>query len=194
MCRYMNLNAFGTDNFLRGTIRGRLTQLRRDDLQIDNEGVQSLSTSELQHACQSRGIRTPGMSPARLRNELSAWISLHLYKRVSGVLLILSRAFLFDRQIQDKEDEQSIIVNSLGAVLSGLPDNLVSMSPRCWTGILDSCAFILQLNEAELEVESETATYKKKLDVLQEQEELIEDEKEQEEVLSQHSLEEASRN
>jgi hypothetical protein len=39
-----------------------------------------------------------------------------------------------------------------------------------------------QLNEAELEVDSEKATYKKKLEVLQEQEELIEDEAEQEEV------------
>lgn len=37
-----------------------------------------------------------------------------------------------------------------------------------------------QLNEAELEVDSDQATYKQKLDVLQQQEELIEDEKEQE--------------
>jgi len=31
MCRYMNINAFGTDNFLRYTIRKRLAQLGRDD-------------------------------------------------------------------------------------------------------------------------------------------------------------------
>lgn len=37
-----------------------------------------------------------------------------------------------------------------------------------------------QLNEAELEVDSDKATYKKKLEVLQQQEELIEDEQEQE--------------
>lgn len=37
-----------------------------------------------------------------------------------------------------------------------------------------------QLNEAELEVNSEKASYKQKLEVLQQQEELIEDEKEQE--------------
>jgi len=48
----------------------------------------------------------------------------------------------------------------LESVLSGLPDNL--------------------LNEAELEVDSEKASYKQKLDVLQQQEELIEDEEEQE--------------
>ena len=39
---------------------------------------------------------------------------------------------------------------------------------------------MLQLNEAELEVDSDQASYKQKLEVLQQQEELIEDEKEQE--------------
>lgn len=36
------------------------------------------------------------------------------------------------------------------------------------------------MNEAELEVDSDKASYKQKLEVLQQQEELIEDEKEQE--------------
>ncbi|KZT33992.1 LETM1-domain-containing protein [Sistotremastrum suecicum HHB10207 ss-3] len=164
MCRYMNINAFGTDNFLRGTIRGRLTQLRRDDHQIDTEGINALSVPELQQACQSRGIRTLGVSPSRLREELATWINLHLYNRVSGVLLILSRAFVFDRKLD--EHDGSPIIKSLEAVLSGLPDNL--------------------LNEAELEVDSDKATYKKKLEVLQQQEELIEDEAEQEQA-QEHS-------
>lgn len=38
----------------------------------------------------------------------------------------------------------------------------------------------IQLNEAELEVDSDNASYKQKLEVLQQQEELIEDEEEQE--------------
>ena len=38
----------------------------------------------------------------------------------------------------------------------------------------------LKLNEAELEVDLERASYKQRLEVLQEQEELIEDEEEQE--------------
>ncbi|KAL0579948.1 LETM1 domain-containing protein ylh47 [Marasmius crinis-equi] len=159
MCRYMDLNAFGTDNFLRGAIRSRLLNLRRDDQAIYSEGVDSLSTSELQGACQSRGIRTTGVSPARLRDELTEWINLHLHNRVSGVLLILGRAFHFDRKPSD-EDGKTTVIKSLESVLSGLPDNL--------------------LNEAELEVDSEKASYKQKLEVLQQQEELIEDEEEQE--------------
>jgi LETM1 and EF-hand domain-containing protein 1 len=31
VCRYMNVNAFGTDNYLRGQIRGRLERIRKDD-------------------------------------------------------------------------------------------------------------------------------------------------------------------
>ncbi|KAK0450799.1 LETM1-like protein-domain-containing protein [Armillaria borealis] len=160
MCRYMGLNAFGTDNFLRGAIRSRLLHIRRDDQLIESEGVDELSTAELQAACQSRGIRTSGVSPARLREELTTWINLHLHNRVSGVLLVLGRAFHFDRKAGENEDGKTNVIKSLESVLSGLPDNL--------------------LNEAELEVDSDKASYKQKLEVLQQQEELIEDEEEQE--------------
>ncbi|KAH9048224.1 LETM1-domain-containing protein [Lactarius hengduanensis] len=160
MSRYMDLNAFGTDNFLRGAIRSRLMQIRRDDQVILSEGVDELSTAELQHASQSRGIRTYGVSPARLREELSTWIQLHLSERVSGVLLVLGRAFEFDRKPGEDENSRTGVVRSLEYVLSGLPDIL--------------------LNEAELEVDSERASYKQRLEVLQQQEELIEDEEEQE--------------
>lgn len=125
MARYMGINAFGTDNFLRGQIRARLLTLRRDDQLIDSEGVDSLSTAELQAACQSRGIRTSGISPARLREELATWILLHLHQRVSGVLLVLGRAFNFDRKAGDDEDGKTAVISSLESVLSGLPDNLV---------------------------------------------------------------------
>ncbi len=165
MSRYMGLNAFGTDNFLRGAIRARLLHLRRDDQLINAEGVDELSVAELQAACQSRGIRTTGISPARLRDELRSWIELHLKSRVSGVLLILGRAFNFDIKpvvggSGEEDDGKTAVIKSLESVLSGLPDNL--------------------LNEAELEVDSDKASYKQKLEVLQQQQELIDDEAEQE--------------
>ena len=125
MSRYMDLNAFGTDNFLRGAIRSRLLQIRRDDQAIFSEGCDELSTAELQHACQSRGIRTYGVSPARLRDDLRTWIDLHLHERVSGVLLILGRAFEFDRKPGEEESSRAVVVRSIEHVLSGLPDNLV---------------------------------------------------------------------
>jgi LETM1 and EF-hand domain-containing protein 1 len=86
---------------------------------IHAEGVDSLSTKELQQACQSRGIRFSGVSPARLREELEQWIELHYTNRISGVLLVLSRAFNF-------EQKGDGVLRSLEATLSSLPDNLVS--------------------------------------------------------------------
>jgi len=153
MCRYMNINAFGTDNFLKHQIRARLEKIRVDDMMIHAEGIDSLSTKELQQACQSRGIRFTGVSPARLREELEQWIDLHYTNKISGVLLVLSRAFHFD-QTGDS------VLRSLEATLSSLPDNL--------------------LNEAELNVSGDASSYKQKLEVLKQQQELIEDEAEQE--------------
>ncbi|RGB24282.1 LETM1-like protein [Rhizophagus diaphanus] len=158
MCRYMNLNAFGTDNFLRYQIRNQMRSIREDDKMIMAEGVDSLTIPELQHACQSRGIRTIGVSPARLRSELNQWLDLHLNHKVPSTLLILSRAFSFaDR------NELANQAEALQATLNSLPDNLV--------------------NETELQVSEAdgAATYKQKLEVIEEQEELIADEKAQEE-------------
>ena len=120
---------------------------------IHAEGTESLSTKELQHACQSRGIRFHGVSPSRLRQELEQWIDLHYTHRISGVLLVLSKAFNFEQQSDG-------VFKSLEATLSSLPENL--------------------LNEAELSVSGDAASYKEKLEVLQQQQELIEDEAEQE--------------
>ncbi|GAA6001024.1 hypothetical protein JCM10207_007379 [Rhodosporidiobolus poonsookiae] len=160
MCRYMNLNAFGTDIFLRFTIRNRLQKIKEDDRVIEGEGLDALSLAELQSACQSRGIRTLGVSEEHLRSELAQWVDLHLHHGLSGTLLILSKAFAFNRGPGAEAEGGDEIMRSLKDTLASLPDNLV--------------------NEAELEVSSDSASYKQRLEVLQQQEELIEDEEEQE--------------
>ena len=70
---------------------------------------------------QSRGGRTTGVFPARLRDELStSWIELHLHNRVSGVLLILGRAFHhFNRNPGELEDEdgKTAMIKNLESVL-----------------------------------------------------------------------------
>ncbi|KAG0148987.1 hypothetical protein CROQUDRAFT_669477 [Cronartium quercuum f. sp. fusiforme G11] len=158
MCRYMNINAFGTDNFLRYTIRNRMRHLAADDALIDAEGIESLSATELRHACQSRGIRSMGVDEAELRKELEQWIDLHLHRGLSATLLILGRAFAFNRGGDTEKGDSTL--ESLKDALSSLPDTL--------------------LNEAELEVSQDTVTNKQRLAVLEEQEELIADESEQE--------------
>ncbi|KAF9291757.1 hypothetical protein BGZ68_002476 [Mortierella alpina] len=158
MSRYMNLNAFGTDNFLRYQIRNKMNSIKQDDKLIMAEGVDSLTTRELQAACQSRGIRTGGVSPARLRSELSQWLELNLTYAIPSSLLILSRAFSFS----DSKD-LATPVEALQATLSSLPDSLLTET---------------ELHVSELEG---AATPQQKLEVLEQQEELIADELAQEE-------------
>ncbi|KAI8384752.1 LETM1-like protein-domain-containing protein [Radiomyces spectabilis] len=155
MCRYMNINAFGTDNFLRFQIRNRMRQIKADDRAIQAEGIEAMTLQEINVACAARGIRTIGTSSDRLRDELAQWLDLHLNHHVPSTLLILSRAFSFTDHMTTEE--------ALRATFNSLPDNLV--------------------NETELQVLElvGATTYKQKMDVLEQQQELIDDESEQEE-------------
>ena len=160
MTKYMNLNAFGTDMMLRYQIRHRMRQIKRDDRAIYDEGVDSLSVPELQMACASRGIRTQGMSPGRLRDDLQMWLDLRLKEGVPSTLLVLSNAFMYT---QGKDSEIDNQIGALQAVLSSIPEEL--------------------FHEIELEVHNAegAATNKQRLEVLKEQQELIEEENEQNE-------------
>ncbi|OAJ41558.1 hypothetical protein BDEG_25134 [Batrachochytrium dendrobatidis JEL423] len=163
MAKYMNLNAFGTDAFLRHLIERRLQYFAADDRLIASEGVDALTISELQQVCLARGIRTVGVSPARMRSELQQWLDLHLVHKIPSSLLLLSQAFLTTERLPASSDEAlNSRAEALQATLSSLPHQVI--------------------NEAQLKVSEAggVATYKQKLDVLKEQEEMIADELEQE--------------
>ncbi|KAF2281252.1 MRS7 family protein [Westerdykella ornata] len=158
ICRYMNMTSFGTDNFLRYQIRVRMRQIKRDDRAIAFEGVSSLSVPELQTACASRGLRTHGVSPARLREDLQTWLDLRLKHGVPSTLLVLSNAFVY---AQGKESEMTSQLAALEAVLSSIPEELY--------------------HEVELDIHTieGAATNKQRLEVLKEQQDLIEEENQQ---------------
>ena len=161
MCKYMNLNTFGTDAMLRYQIRHRMRQIKRDDKAISYEGVDSLSVPELQMACASRGLRTHGMSPSKLREDLQMWLDLRLKYNIPSTLLVLSNAYMYT---SGKDSEISSQIDALQAVLSSIPEEL--------------------FHEIELEVHNAegAATNKQRLEVLKEQQELIEEENEQQET------------
>jgi LETM1 and EF-hand domain-containing protein 1 len=154
----MNMTSFGTDNFLRYQIRVRMRQIKRDDRAIAFEGVNSLSVPELQAACASRGLKTHGVSPARLREDIQTWLDLRLKYGVPSTLLVLSNAFVY---AQGKESEMTSQLDALEAVLSSIPEELY--------------------HEVELDVHTKegAATNKQRLEVLKEQQELIDEENEQ---------------
>jgi len=157
----MNLHTFGTDAMLRYQIRHRMRQIKRDDKAISFEGVDSLSVPELQMACASRGLRTHGMSPAKLREDLQMWLDLRLKYNIPSTLLVLSNAYMYTSGKDAEIDSQ---IDALQAVLSSIPEEL--------------------FHEIELEVHNAegAATNKQRLEVLKEQQELIEEENLQEDV------------
>lgn len=159
ICKYMNLNSFGTDAMLRYNIRHRMRQIKRDDRAIFYEGVETLSVPELQMASASRGIRTHGVSPARLREDLSMWLDLRLKQGVPSTLLVLSNAYVYAQG--GKEAEMASQIDALQSVLSSIPEEL--------------------FHEIELEVHNAegAATNKQRLEVIKEQQELINEENEQ---------------
>ncbi len=160
ICRYMNLNTFGTDTMLRYQIRHRMRQIKRDDRVISFEGVDSLNVSELQMACASRGIKTHTVSPARLREDLQSWLDLRLKHGVPSTLLVLSNAYMYGEKGAEESGFDAQI-HALTGVLSSIPEEL--------------------FHEIELEVHNAegAATNKQRLEVLKEQQELIDEENEQ---------------
>lgn len=171
ICKYMNLNTFGTDAMLRYQIRHRMRQIKRDDKAISFEGVDSLSVPELQMACASRGLRTYGMSPAKLREDLQMWLDLRLKYNIPSTLLVLSNAYMYTSGAGKEIDTQ---IEALQAVLSSIPEEL--------------------FHEIELEVHNAegAATNRQRLEVLKEQQELIEEENEQAESTKESNKEASS--
>ncbi|KAG0015293.1 hypothetical protein BGZ81_011763, partial [Podila clonocystis] len=188
MCRYMNLNAFGTDAFLRYQIRTQMNSIKEDDKLIMAEGVDSLTAQELFNACQTRGMCTLDVTSERMKSELVQWLDLHLTHSIPSTLLTLSRAFSFSQYPTSTSTSTSttttarsqsttpateasippIAAEALQATLSSLPETLVSQT---------------KIRVSELE--GSPATAKQKLDVLKQQEELIAKEKLQEDALKE---------
>lgn len=92
LCRLLELQSIGTNNFLRFQLIMKLRAIRADDKLIAEEGVESLNVNEVQAACRVRGMRSLGVTEERLREQLVQWLELHLNQQIPTSLLLLSRA------------------------------------------------------------------------------------------------------
>ncbi|KAH7865516.1 hypothetical protein Vadar_007655 [Vaccinium darrowii] len=155
MCKYMGINPFGTDAYLRHMLRKRLQQIKDDDKMILAEGVDSLSEQELRQACRDRGLL--GLrSVEEMQQQLRDWLDLSLNRSVPSSLLILSRAFTVPGKVKPEEAVQ--------ATLSSLPDEVVNT-----------------VGVTALPSEDSVSEKRRKLEFLEMQEELIKEEEEKEE-------------
>ncbi|XP_025889857.1 mitochondrial proton/calcium exchanger protein isoform X1 [Nothoprocta perdicaria] len=92
LCKLLELQSIGTNNFLRFQLTMRLRSIKADDKLISEEGVDTLTVKELQAACRARGMRALGVTEERLKEQLKQWLDLHLNQEIPTSLLILSRA------------------------------------------------------------------------------------------------------
>ncbi|KAL2623798.1 hypothetical protein R1flu_008043 [Riccia fluitans] len=150
MCKYMGIQPYGTDAYLRYSLRTKLSWIKTDDRMIQAEGVETLSEAELRAACRERGMLGL-LSVDEMRQQLKDWLDLSLKKSVPSSLLILSRAFMVSGRIRPEEAMQ--------ATLSSLPDEVV-----------DSIGTVAASNEDAI------SERKRKLEFLKEQEALIKEE------------------
>ncbi|TNN66850.1 LETM1 domain-containing protein LETM2, mitochondrial [Liparis tanakae] len=92
LCKLLELQPIGTNNLLRFQLMMQLRTIKSDDEMIAAEGVASMSVSELQAACRSRGMRSLGLTTEQLHQQMQQWLDLHLKENVPPSLLLLSRA------------------------------------------------------------------------------------------------------
>ncbi|XP_072112699.1 mitochondrial proton/calcium exchanger protein isoform X5 [Mobula birostris] len=116
LCKLLELQSMGTNNFLRFQLIMKLRAIRADDQLIAEEGVNTLNVNELQAACRTRGMRALGVTEERLRNQLKQWLDLHLNQQIPTSLLLLSRAMFLPDTLSPADQ--------LTTTLQTLPDSV----------------------------------------------------------------------
>lgn len=167
MCRYMSIPPYGNDNVLRFQLRHKVRGLIEDDQRILWEGIDSLTKMELREACQDRGMRSTGLSKQAYKRALQQWIDLSINQNVPISLLVMSRTFFLQEEIAPglaSGEDESKSVAGLADAISGFDKEIV--------------------NEVILETvtpdeKKDPDLLKLKLEVLEQQNELIEEEKQQ---------------
>ncbi|XP_052773481.1 mitochondrial proton/calcium exchanger protein-like [Mya arenaria] len=159
LCKILGIGFLGkipSAPVLRFQIIMKVRELEVDDKVIQKEGMDSLTTEELQAANRARGMRAVGLSEERLKVQLQQWLDLHLKSRVPTSLLLLTRVMYLDENLSPAAQ---------------LKETLKSLS--------NSTVDKVQVTAAE--TQGEEVDTEKKLRVLEEEHAAIKKEKEQEE-------------
>ncbi|XP_050981606.1 mitochondrial proton/calcium exchanger protein isoform X3 [Labeo rohita] len=111
LCKLLELQSIGTNNFMRFQLIMKLRAIRADDKLIAEEGVDSLNVNELQAACRVRGMRALGVTEERLREQLKQWLELHLNQHIPTSLLLLSRAMFLPDTLSPADQLKTTLQN-----------------------------------------------------------------------------------
>mmetsp|Transcript_34866 Transcript_34866/g.56889 ORF Transcript_34866/g.56889 Transcript_34866/m.56889 type:complete len:784 (+) Transcript_34866:34-2385(+) len=92
LCRYMQLNTFGTTAMLRQRLYDKIRQIRKEDAGIRKHGLDDIPESLLKQLLRERGMRADFQEWV-LRRNMKKWLVLSLDHDVPVTLLIMSRIF-----------------------------------------------------------------------------------------------------
>ncbi|KAJ8920446.1 hypothetical protein NQ315_005314 [Exocentrus adspersus] len=152
LCRVLDVQTLGTNNFLRFQLRMKLRSLAADDKMIQKEGVDSLTLGEVQQACRARGMRAYGLTEERLRSQLRQWLDLSLNEKVPPSLILLSSALMLPETIPTSD--------KLKATISALPETIVKQTQAAIgqkEGKIDNQVMAEILREEEKKIKEERA-------------------------------------
>ncbi|XP_078483251.1 mitochondrial proton/calcium exchanger protein-like [Ciona intestinalis] len=116
LCRLIQVPAVGNNELLRFLLQMKLNRLHSDDKMIQEEKIESLTTAELMAACQARGMRALGYSRAKMEQQLTEWIDLHINHNVPSSLLLLSRVLYMPDHVP--------VETRVKAAISTLPEDV----------------------------------------------------------------------
>eukprot|EP01038_Epipyxis_sp_PR26KG_P006148 gene6148-8475_t len=164
MCTYMGLQPYGADAFLRFQLRNKLRGLKEDDRRILWEGIDSLDTLELREACRERGMISIGLTHFKYKNQLQQWLDLSIQKNIPISLLIMSRAFFLTAGHPASDKTVATAAEDI------LRSSISSLDSDTINEIVIAAASPAEQNSIDIR--------KRKLDSIQFQQEMIEEERE----------------
>ncbi|XP_064190747.1 mitochondrial proton/calcium exchanger protein isoform X3 [Anguilla rostrata] len=173
LCKLLELQSMGTNNFLRFQLIMKLRAIRADDKLIAEEGVDSLNVTEVQAACRVRGMRSLGVTEERLREQLKQWLELHLNQHIPTSLLLLSRAMFLPDTLSPADQLKTtlqtlpeIVAKEAQVKVAELELSAVDNKTKLETTLQEEAAIQQENQERELERLADAAERAK--EVLQE--------------------------
>uniref|UniRef100_A0AAR2LYL6 Mitochondrial proton/calcium exchanger protein n=1 Tax=Pygocentrus nattereri TaxID=42514 RepID=A0AAR2LYL6_PYGNA len=158
LCRLLELQSIGTNNFLRFQLIMKLRAIRADDKLIAEEGVDSLNVNELQAACRVRGMRALGVTEDRLREQLKQWLELHLNQHIPTSLLLLSRAMFLPDTLSPADQLKTtlqtlpeIVAKEAQMKVAELDFSKVDNKTKLETMLQEEAAILQENREKEME-------------------------------------------
>ena len=144
--------------------------IKEDDRRILWEGLDSLTVTEMRDACRARGMRGTDLTDLEYSYQLKEWLDLSIQKNIPISLLIMSRAFMLTSPVVTSTKTEDVLKSSMSSLDSDLLNEVVLVEVAAKIAASKGDEDLIAMTQMEMQ--------ERKLESLQFQEEMIEDERE----------------